>query len=325
MKHKDSLKIFALFSIMAVLYLYLALPSAFSWGPLNNYRNFSVRTTVNITDAMPEILNITCNGGSAIALSPGSVQNITCIVEIRDFNGGNTLNGTVDTGAGPSRVNISYIYYYLNSSNQPDDNNSHYTNNTCTLTGPANGYYVNWTCGFHLWYYANNGTWTVNVTAHDRYNNRSYNVSGYKNVTVSPLYAFNVTNTIDFGNMYVGEASQNAVQANVTNFGNMNINVSVYGYGAENQALYSSLALLCEVRNLTLTNERYSLSSSPAWASMTAITATAVQIPNLTVIQRQDENLEVVNSTYWRLYVDPASNPFGQCNGTVIFSAIAAN
>jgi hypothetical protein len=325
MRTKEKLKISILFGLIFVFYIYLALPSVVSWGPMNSYRNVSVRTTVNITDAMPEIINITCNSGTAITLQAGGRQNVTCLIEIRDYNGGNTINGTVNSGTGISGVNISTLYHIFNRSSEPDDNNTHYTNSSCTLTGTANGYYVNWTCGFYLWYYANNGTWTVNATVQDRYNNRSYNVSGYKNITVNALYALNVTDTIDFGDMFVGETTTNAVQANITNFGNMQINVSVYGYGAENKTLYGNYAMMCTVGNLSLTNERYGLNSGTAWASMTPITGTAAQITALTVDRRLDENNETRNATYWRLYVDPAANPFGQCNGTVIFSAVAIN
>jgi hypothetical protein len=325
MKTKEKLKLSILFGLIFVFYIYLALPSVVSWGPMNNYRNVSVRTTVNITDAMPEVLNITCNSGAAVTLTAGGTQNVTCLIQIRDYNGGNTLNGTVDSGSGVSGVNMSTFYHILNQSNEADDNNTHYTNSSCSLTGIPNGYYVNWTCAFNVLYYANNGTWTVNATVHDRYNNRSFNVSGYQNVTINALYALNVTDVIDFGQMFVGETSTSPVQANITNFGNMQINVSVYGYGSDNQTLYSNYALICEVRNLSLSTERYSISSADAWSAMTPITASSVQIINLTVDRRTNDNAEVRNATYWRLYVDPASNPFGQCNGTVVFSAVAIN
>ena len=316
---KDKIRVLGLiFLLVFAFYTFNVVPSVISWGPINNYLNFSTRTTVNITDAMPEILNVTCNSNQ-VTLVAGATQNVSCVIELRDFNGGDTINGTNGSG-----VNVSTFYFILNQSNEPDDNNTHYTNNTCTVLGTPNGFYINWTCGFSVWYYANNGTWTINVSVHDRYNNKSYNVTGYQNVTINPLYALNVTDVIDFGDMFVGETSQTSVQANITNFGNMNINVSVYGFGGDNQTLYPNLAMVCTIRNLSLTNERYS-SDDQAWSSMTAISASAVLIPNITIPQQQIDSQREINTTYWRLFIDPTTNPFGQCNGTVVFSAVAIN
>ncbi|MBN1793072.1 hypothetical protein JW826_05300 [Candidatus Woesearchaeota archaeon] len=320
MKIKTKPRIILLFALIFVFYLYYILPSVISWGPIDNYRNFSVRTTVNVTDAMPEIVNITCNNGTAITLNAGTVYPVICKIELKDYNGGNTLNGT-----GSSGVNASTFYYYLNASEDPDDNNVHYTNSTCEVNGTAfANYSINWTCTFYTWYYANNGTWIINITVHDRYNGRSYNVTGTRNATIGSLYAVNVTNVIDFGDMYVGETSTTSVEANITNFGNMDINISLYGFGGENQTLYPDLAMVCAVRNLSLDTERYSVNGSEAWAAMTPISGTPTALPNMTLIQQQDDSTPVMNATYWRLYIDPISNPFGQCNGTVIFSAESA-
>jgi hypothetical protein len=318
MKQLPRLRILVImFSLLFVAYLFYVLPSAISWGPLNNYRNVSVRTTVNITDAMPEIINISCNAGAAVNLVPGDRQNVTCIIQLRDYNGGNTIDGTNGSG-----VNASFFYYSLNQSNDPDDNNVHYTNDSCLVNGSASGWYINWTCSFFPWYYANNGTWRINVSVHDRYHNKSYNVSGTGNFSIQPLYALNVTDTINFGDMAVGDTSQNGIQANITNFGNMKINISIYGYGAQNQTSYGAYAMICEQRNLTLNTERYSLNATDLWSGMTAITGAPVLIPGLSLLQQQDDLVQVYNSTYWKLYVDPISNPFGVCNGTVIFSAM---
>ena len=81
--------------------------------------------------------------------------------------------------------------------------------------------------------------------------------------------------------------------------------------------------MVCSVRNLSASTERYSTNSSEAWAAMTAINNVASQIQNLSIPQQVDDNVQTYNSTYWRLFVDPSTNPFGQCNGTVVFSAIA--
>jgi hypothetical protein len=289
-----------------LIYIYTFLPSVLSWGPGTNYRNVSVKTTVNVTQAYPEILNVTCNNGTALTLNPGSYVTITCIVSIRDFNGGTEINNTNGT-----------FYYYLNQSTDPNDNNVHYANSSCA-GGTANGNDVNWTCSFSIFYYANNGSWRMNATVIDKYN---MTTSSYTNVTISQLYALNVTNLIDFGNMAVGDTTITSVQANITNFGNMNINVSVYGFGGDNETTGAGYAMLCQQRNLTLPNERFGLNVSTNYDSMTAVTNTYSPISGLTVLQQTDDAQQVINSTYWRIHINISSNPFGICNGTVVFSA----
>lgn len=295
--------------LFLVSYIYVMLPSVISWGPGSNYKNYSVHTTVNVTQAYPEILNITCNNRTAVTLSAGSTQTITCAVSIRDYNGGNDINTTNAT-----------FYYYLNQSTDPNDNNTHYVNTSCT-NGTVNGYNVTWNCSFDAWYYANNGTWRANITVMDKYN---LTAKSYTNFTISALYALNVTNIIDFGSMAVGDTSINSVQANITNFGNVNINVSVYGFGGESDVTGSGYAMLCDIRNISLHNERYALSSATAYDTMTSVTGSYVPISGLIVQQQTDDTQPVINSTYWRLHVNVTNNPFGICNGTVIFSASSA-
>ena len=288
--------------------LFLTLKGALvtSWGPSSNYENVSVRTTVNVTNALPEILNITCNNEANITLNAGTTFALTCLVEIRDFSGGNTINST----------NVTF-YYYLNESSDSDDNNTHYTNSSCTENS-TNGYFANWTCVFDVLYYANNGTWEANITVKDDYN---LTANDYTNATIDSLYALNVTNPIDFGNMFVGETKDPPIGANITNFGNMDINVSLYGFGGDDEVTGAGVAMICEVLNITLPNERYTTNASEAYADMTSITGAAVTISELTIPQQTNDSQQEINGTYWMLYVNESTNPYGECNGTVIFAA----
>ena len=63
-----------------------------SWGPSSNYENVSVHTTVNVTNAYHEIIDITCNNGTDITLTAGGAYTLSCLVEIRDYNGGSDVN-----------------------------------------------------------------------------------------------------------------------------------------------------------------------------------------------------------------------------------------
>lgn len=304
---KSNNKILLVALVLLTFFLIFKGMTVTGWGHDANYRNVSVRTTVNVTNSYPEITNITCNSGASITLTAGGTKSVLCLVQIRDYNGGNTIN----------YVNATF-YYYLNQSYDPDDNNVHYTNTSC-IENNTNGYYTNWSCFYDVWYYANNGTWRINATVNDSYGAKD---NKYRNATIAALLALNVTDVIDFGQLAVTETSPSAVQANVTNFGNRPINVSVYGFGGENPVLYAGLAMICEQRNITLPNERYSM-DSVAYDSMTSLTGTPAQIAGLTIQQQTDDAQQVINATYWRLHVNLTTNPFGICNGTVVFSAEA--
>jgi hypothetical protein len=301
-------KIFlTLFVIFLVFLILKGLPVT-SWGPGTNYKNYSVHTTVNVTNAYPEILNISCNNGQSITLNAGTTKAINCTIKIRDYNGWNDVNYANAT-----------FYYYLNVSSDPDDNNVHYTNTSCAQVTNDGQYLVNWTCSFDIWYFAVNGSWRANATVNDSYGAKD---NDYGNASISALLALNVTNLIDFGNLAVTETSPTSVQANVTNFGNVPINVSVYGFGGESEVAGAGFAMICQQRNITITNERYDLNSATAYDSMTPLTnAPGIMIPGIKIEKQTQLGVYVINSTYWRLHVNLTNNPFGICNGTVVFSA----
>ena len=291
--------------IIFLVYLYNSIPPVLSWGNGSNYKNYSVRSTVNVTNAYPEIINITCNSGASITLTAGSTKTVSCLVQIRDYNGGNTINYVNGT-----------FYYYLNQSSDPDDNNTHYTNATCINETP-NGYYVNWTCAFDVWYYANNGSWRINSTVNDSFGAKD---NDYNNATISALLALNVTDLIDFGQLAVTQTSS-PIQANVTNFGNRPINVTVYGFGGNDSVAGAGLAMNCSVRNISISNERYDINASANYDLMTSLTGSPIMIPGIKIEKQTLPDVYAFNSTYWMLHVNITTNPFGVCNGTVVFSA----
>ncbi|MGV8162889.1 MAG: hypothetical protein ACP5N2_06180 [Candidatus Nanoarchaeia archaeon] len=284
-------------SILAfLLIIILVLVPSMSEAQL--FLNKNVTSRVNVTNAGPEVLNVTVS--NPVTLVAGSFKEIQCNASIRDWNGANDINV----------VNATF-YYFQNQSNDPDDYNFHYTNTSCT-EGTTNGFYANYTCTTFLNYFANNGTWFCNVTANDSRNYRSYL---NKSFTVNALYAVNVTDVIDYGNLSVTDYSEN-ITALITNFGNMNINVSVLGYGLTQN---DGLGFVCaQGSNISVENQRFSSSVGDDWAAKTPLAATNKDL-SLTLAQQQNDVVLVTANTYWQLYVPP--NPFGLCTGTVRFTA----
>ena len=277
-------------------------------GP--NYKNVTVWTHVNITNSKPEVLNVTVyqNSNSSlrnITVSAGGFQTVTCNASVRDWNGFNDI----------IQVNAT-LTYFLNKSTDVDDNNTHYTNATCTAnssTGTYTGWYL---CSFaNVLYYANNGTWGCNVVVMDTYN-KTGNLTG--NTTFYAVYALNVTDGIDYGNVAVEDFS-NDTNANITNFGNMAINVTVQGYGV---TIGDGLAMNCSINsNITVANEHFSTNPGIPYASKSALSNAAQLITNLTMPKQTLPSTQIINATYWQLYIPP--NPAGNCTGWIIFTATA--
>jgi len=289
---------FRMLGVLALLFcLFFLFPS---FVEAYNYEYVNVTSKVNVTDAMPEILSV--ESEQDITLNAGGNTTITCNATIRDWNGFNDI----------SKVNGTF-YYYLNESSDPDHRNVHYTNGSCVEISNDGEFIANYVCSFTLAYFANNGSWSCNVTAEDTY---GFTDSADNSTIINALYALNVTDVIDFGDLAVMETSDN-ITVNITNFGNMDINVSVLGYGMMEG---DGIGLVCEHGdNISVENERFSGYDVP-WENKIPLASTA-QDMNITIPQATEEINPVIWSSYWQLYVPP--NPFGECSGTIRFTATA--
>jgi hypothetical protein len=297
--------------IVLVSAIFIFIPISFAANNVTiNYRNVTVHTYVNITNSKPDVLGVIIYDSSNssinnITLSAGSMKSITCNASVRDWNGFNDI----------IHVNAT-LYYSLNQSTDPDDNNTHYTNSSCTLntsTGAYNGVY---SCVFNILYYANNGTWRCNVTAKDAYSNPNSTGSNSNTTYFYPVYALNVTDGIDYGNIAVEEYSYDR-SANITNFGNMGINVNVEGYGVNRS---DNLAMNCSISgSISVENERFSTTVGTPFGSKMPLSSASQTIPGLAMPKQTLSSTQIINATYWQLYIPP--NPAGNCTGFIIFSA----
>ena len=297
---------------LAQMYFVLALlicasamiaPFALSTGAASNYRNVSVATTLNVTNTFPEVILVDLD---TITLTAGSATLVQCNVTVRDFDGFGQVQN----------VNATFFDSNVASPDSADDNNNHYTNGSCTLlnNGSVTG---NYSCHFNVEYYANNGT-NWNCTSEVRDNSNT--VGNNTNVTtIQTLLALNVTPLLDFGSLIVGNISA-SIEANSTNLGNTAINVSVRGYGGVEG---DGLAMVCDQRNISIDEQRFSLNQSEPWLTMTSLATAPQVVQGVTIIQRTNDTAggETFNSSYWRIRVPSSTNPSGICNGTIIFQA----
>jgi hypothetical protein len=298
--------------VVGVILLATLLPNVIAPNTVGaNYKNVTVRTQVNITNSRPEVINVSIYelvnaSNKNITLAAGGFKDVICNATLRDWNGFNDI-----IYANATLWNTAASTY-----NASDNNNTHYTNSNCTNTGNGAGYYVNYACNFTIIYYANNGTWNCNVTVMD---NQSTTGVGNGTSVFYPVYALNVTDGIDFGNAAVQDFTGN-VTANITNIGNMAINVTVEGYGANRG---DGLAMSCGLGgNITVGNERFA-TANVDWSSKIPLSSSPQMLPNITM-QKQINSTVLTNTTYWQLYIDSTNNPGGNCTGYVIFTAVAS-
>ncbi|MGV8172147.1 MAG: hypothetical protein ACP5OA_05655, partial [Candidatus Woesearchaeota archaeon] len=161
---------------------------------------------IDITDySVPE---------NTIILNAGGIKTIYCNIVASDSIGVGNILGANAT-----------FYFIQNSSGDMDEYNTHYTNSSCALneTTLSN---KTFSCGFDVYYFANNGTWVCNASV---YNVQGGVGHGNFSTIIAPLYALNVTDGISFGDVESGVASAEFI-ASISNLGNMPVNMTVQGY-----------------------------------------------------------------------------------------------
>ncbi|MBR9677100.1 hypothetical protein GOV04_03095 [Candidatus Woesearchaeota archaeon] len=237
-----------------------------------------------------------------IDLLAGILTPVYCNASVYKFSGAANIDSANAT-----------IYYYLNKSNDADDNNTHYTQTSCAEAGSA-GNYKNFTCDFNVTYYVNNGTWWCNVTALDT---GGYTDSLIDNVTINAFYAINITPLIDFDDVELMQTSPDVI-ATVNNFGNSQIDLQLDAYAVNDNDGY---AMNCTENNISYSGERYSLSSGQPFISMTQVSDSPVTLSTFDLVKQTNATPSTRN-VYWKL--QPNNQARGNCTGIVVFTATAS-
>ena len=272
--------------------------------------NDTIIVKVNVTNSEPILYNVYVEPTSVI-LEAGSYTTVNCTGQVYDINGWNDI-----TSVNASIYDTSYGY---DDDPNTADNNYRYFNQSCNCTS-IDTLNASCSCLFSVQYYANNGTWQCNMTVADSYGVTS--IRNSSNFDIEALTAIDVPSLLDFGNLSVGEESD-YIPINVSNYGNVQINVSVRGWGGTDpySPTVDDIGLICQTGNISTTSEKYALNSSVVYDLMTNLTNTSTRIPNLNLAIRTNDTVPTndVNTTYWKLKI-PLS-VFGVCNGTIEFKA----
>lgn len=279
--------------------------------------NTTVSTLLTVGTVTPQIISVTLNGNAAsVDLNANSTSIVILEVLVRDYNG----------EADITNVSAEFFDVLASSYGGADDNNRHYSNSTCFIDASyGTAYEVNATCRFHIQYYSNNATWNGTVRVTD---NSSKNGTGSDLITVNSLLALGVPDSINYGIVNETEVSFERI-ANVTNFGNIMLNLSLEGYARSQGDNLSMNCSLGDVQNISVGYQKFNLTASNnSLLSLTQFTSIYTNLTGNRTIKRFNLNyrqndtnpyIDDTNSTYWRIYV-----PFGvagTCTGNIIFGA----
>jgi hypothetical protein len=272
---------------------------------LNSPPNISY---INVDDALDSPQN-------EIDLIPADTKEVICTARVTEYDGENSIiNAT-----GKFFDNIISNYESLN------DNNNNYKNESCFMNySYGNSNEIEIICKFYVWYYANSQNWNCTIEATDNLsiNSRKGDIS-----FINPLLALGLDSSVNFDG-----ASNQAVTSesvlNVINYGNVKINLSLSGYGIQENDGY---AMTCsELENISIEYEKFNLSSSnDGEINLTEFESKYTNLTSSPDVKKFDLNYrsndfvnEAMNSTYWRIYV-PAEVT-GNCQGNIVFGAVQA-
>lgn len=309
------------FLVFLVLLLALGLPSVHIVLGGAGSPNTTVATYLQVGTVTPEILAIIVdNGNTSIDLTVNTTKLVEFYVIARDFNNETDIQN----------VTIEFFDNVASSFGGTDDNNDHYTNQTCTInTAYGNEYEIIANCTIPVWYYANNQTWNVTATVTD---NVSLSSSGSNTTTINALLGFSLPDSIDYGIVNSTEVSQEQI-ANVTNAGNVYANLSLSGYAV---TVGDGFAMNCtqgSVQNISIEYERYNLTASndsnlnyTQYQSIYLNLSSDPIVRTFNVPQRQNDTgqfFDDTNASYWRIYVP--LGVAGSCSGNIVFGAVQAD
>ncbi len=257
----------------------------------DSFGNNGTASPFNLTIDVPAIVFGAVSVTSPVFLTAGASSLVFC-------NG--TVNGTTAFNA--------TIYHETSTSSAADDNNTHYSNASCSNDAG------NFSCSFAVMYHAENGSWACNLTA------LNYDgITNYTNIStlVQPLTAIDILpNIIDYGGVAAGNISS-SIPVNVSNAGNVLLDLDLFAYGGlEND----SLSLNCSVGNITVESQKVSTQSLIAFDSMVNVSYASTEPTRLNLSLPKRVAGQTYNTTYWRLSAPP-SQP-RNCSGYVVFTAI---
>ena len=294
----------------------------------DNYISNSVNVTVedlgfdlagNLTLNSPliissiEVEDDLTNPINEIDLLPATTKTVSCIGIIQDLDNETEIK------------NASAIFFNTETSSysNPDDNNDHYTNSSCNIDlSYSDEYTAQAICTFEIEYYANPNNWNCTIEAFDIHDLSDTETDG---TTINTLLALEVNSLIDFGTISTNQVSEE-IEINITNFGNVQINLSLSGYG---ESIGDNNAMKCSINGtIPIQYEKFNLTTSnPGFLTLSEFEEKYMnltsdpKIRQFNLNHRQDDiQNNASNKTYWRIYLPEST--VGNCTGNLVIGAV---
>jgi hypothetical protein len=253
-----------------------------------------------------------------INLLPATTKKVTCTSIITEYEG----------DLGFQSANGILFDNVSSSIGAVNDNNTHYTNDSCDINiAYGDSYEIEVNCSFQVLYYANADYWNCSINATD---NLSTSGIGSDLTLVNALLALGVDSIIDFGEFDLLKVTDE-VEVNVTNYGNVQINLSLNGYGFKENDGNAMNCTLGAIKNISIEYEKFNLSKSTQGTlthqefigNYTNLTSSPTT-KEFNLDYRTNDDLNDANKTsYWRTYVPEGIA--GNCLGNIIFGAVQAD
>jgi len=266
-------KLLIIVSIILILSFSLISAGFFSdfWGKITG-KATSDTTAVNITigNSAPTIPIVDPITATDPAI--GSSKSITFYFNATDSDG----YGNIDTATAKA--------YFQRAGETTRSNTS------CISTfTPSSGNSINFTCTIDMWYFDENGAWTINVSIQDI--NNAYGENSSTTFTYNPLTAMTMSPTL-LGWPSVGlsdtDTGSNEDPITVNNSGNdINLNVNVTAYNLRGETTTSQYIY---TNNFTIEDTSEGCSGT-AMSNATSINVTSA------ILQRGNNTLNYNNAT----------------------------
>jgi len=256
-----------------------------------------VSTNVTITGASPTVGTV--SGSDNVDLSSCGTAVVQCGAVITDANGYNDVQ----------QVNATIWDASAAVEGDSDNDNTHYTNLTCLLSG-GSGSNVNANCSFTFQYYANPSNWTCKVYANDSTGNIASGT--IDNRTINTLRALDAENIINFNSLAPGGTSTDDVNNTVTNCGNVALDLNLSGTNLTNAS--------ASVTNITVSYVKYNVTypGSDYTVNMTSLSAS----PTYADFSLAKRTTTVsTGKTYWKIST-PETIENLIYSGTITFTAV---
>ena len=245
-------------------------------------------SSVNLYDSDLSTIQLTAGGDTNMVYCDGTVTDANGYGDVRNA-WATIFNGTgVPVGS--------------------DTPNFRYTNNSCNLTrGAGTTVYVN--CSFLMQHEAMNGTWTCNISVNDSQN---FNGSTIGTNTIDAQTGISVLETlINFQSMSLGQMSGTNQTTNVTDQGNVVLDIKVNG----------SNYTCTQIGLVPVNNTRYSVSAGnysnmannlPADSSQATETSFDLGVEGIATAT----NVPSWKYEYWNIII-PGSGVAGTCTNQI--------